>query len=68
MEREPPKSSHKMEMELDRISDLPEHIIEQILSHWRILDAASKDMYLVKQVEYTSFDYVKEGSSMALYA
>ncbi|KAK9947138.1 hypothetical protein M0R45_012572 [Rubus argutus] len=37
--REPPKSPYKMEIELDRLSNLPCHIIDQILSHLPIKEA-----------------------------
>ncbi|KAH7524044.1 hypothetical protein FEM48_Zijuj06G0076500 [Ziziphus jujuba var. spinosa] len=60
--REPPKTSFEMDMQLDRISDLPSHIIEQILSHLSIRDAvrtsilSSKWRYKWATIPHLVFD------------
>ncbi|KAL6212954.1 hypothetical protein ACLB2K_018169 [Fragaria x ananassa] len=46
--KEPPKSHYKMDMELDRLSSLPCHIIEQILQHLPMKEAVRTSVLSTK--------------------
>ncbi|XP_008236272.1 PREDICTED: F-box/FBD/LRR-repeat protein At1g13570-like isoform X1 [Prunus mume] len=61
-QREPPKSRSKSESELDRISNLPSDVLEQILSHLPIREVArtsvlsSKWRYRTAMIRHLVFD------------